>query len=111
MEEALLTLNGCQPLYLAGGFGGVTGDIARALGIDDRKWVPSIRETAPEDPRFTEGYRRLVAVATDPYWGGLNNGLSDEENQRLAVSHRPSDIASLVSLGLGRLARESGSTA
>jgi hypothetical protein len=33
----------------------------------------------------------------------LKNGLSDEENRRLAASHRSSDIAALVSLGLGRL--------
>lgn len=30
------------------------------------------------------------------------NGLTEEENQRLAACHRPSEIAALVSLGLGR---------
>jgi len=33
----------------------------------------------------------------------MKNGLGDDENRRLAASHRPSDIAALVSLGLGRL--------
>ena len=32
----------------------------------------------------------------------LNNGLAETENRRLATSYRPSEIATLVSLGLGR---------
>ena len=35
-------------------------------------------------------------------WVGLENGLSDEENRELAASHRPSEIAALISLGLGK---------
>lgn len=102
MEEALLTLEAGQPLYLAGGFGGVTLDIARALGVDDG-WLPLL-EPINMDPRYAAGYARLVELARSPEWTGLGNGLSAEENRLLATSHRPGDIASLVSLGLGRLA-------
>jgi SLOG-like protein len=35
MEEALLAVEAEQPIYLAGGFGGVTADIVSALGVDD----------------------------------------------------------------------------
>ena len=35
MEEALISLENGHPVYLSGGFGGVTADIAKALGIDD----------------------------------------------------------------------------
>jgi hypothetical protein len=37
IEEVLIALEGPEPqaVYLAGGFGGVTADIVRALGIDD----------------------------------------------------------------------------
>lgn len=106
MEEALFALEAHQAVYLAGGFGGVTVDIARALGVDDGSWLPSATAPLDEDPRLTAGYARLQALAEAPEWSGLQNGLSDDENQRLAVSHRPSDLATLVSLGLGRLARE-----
>jgi hypothetical protein len=106
MQEALLALEAHQPVYLAGGFGGVTVDIARALRVDDGSWLPSETAAPDEDRRLTAGYARLQASAQAPEWAGLQNGLSDGENQRLAVSHRPSDIATLVSLGLGRLAHE-----
>ncbi len=103
MQEAVLALEAHQPVYLAGGFGGVTVDIARALGVDDGSWLPSETTALDEDQRLTAGYTRLQALAQAPKWPGLQNGLSDDENRRLAVSHRPSDIATLVSLGLGRL--------
>jgi len=103
MEEALISLDNVQPLYLAGGFGGVTGDIAKALGVDDGNWLPRRPDAPADDPRCVEGRNRLADRATQLGWTGLKNGLSKEENKRLAASHRPSDIAALVSLGLGRL--------
>jgi hypothetical protein len=103
MEEALISLERAHPVYLAGGFGGVTADIAQALGVDDGAWLPPLADALPPDPRWEDGCARLRAHAASPAWTGPNNGLSDDENRRLAASHRPSDIAALVSLGLGRL--------
>ena len=103
VEEALLTLEANKPLYLAGRFGGVTADILQALRVDDCAWLPRRTDAPPDDPRLLEGRNRLAAFAVSSTSKGLNNGLSDEENLRLAASHRPSDIAALVSLGLGRL--------
>lgn len=102
MEEALISIEIRQPLYLAGGFGGVTTDIIQALGVDDGVWQPRRPDAPADDPRLLAGRARLEALASAGTWTGVNNGLSDEENQRLAASHRPSDIATLVSLGLGR---------
>lgn len=103
MEEALATLDAGKPLYLAAGFGGVTANVAQALRVDDCAWLPRRTETPSDDARLVEGRRRLGALADRSTWKGLENGLSREENRRLAASHRPSDIAALVSLGLGRL--------
>jgi hypothetical protein len=103
MEEALISLENAHPVFLAGGFGGVTADIVQALGVDDGSWLPTLADAPPSDPRWESGRMRLLAHAAQPVWSGLNNGLSDEENRRLAATHRPSDIAALVSLGLGRL--------
>jgi hypothetical protein len=103
MEEALMTLELGKPLYLAGGFGGVTADVSRALRVDDGAWLSERSDAEAEDPRLIEGRNRLSRSAAQRTWKGLKNGLSDDENCRLAASYRPSDIAALVSLGLGRL--------
>lgn len=110
MEEALLAAQAEQPIYLAGGFGGVTADIIRALGVDEGSWLPPDASAEPPDPRWEDGYARLAAHAARPHWRGLGNGLDDDENRRLAATHRPSDIAALVSLGLGRLRRDTGTS-
>jgi hypothetical protein len=103
MEEALISLDDAHPLYPAGGFGGATADIAKALGVDDGTWLPSRPDVPPDDPRWVDACARLAARAAEATWSGMKNGLTDDENRRLAASHRPSDIAALVSLGLGRL--------
>ena len=79
-----------------------------ALGVDDGAWLPPLADAPSPDPRWEDGRNRLVAHAARPDWTGLKNGLSDDENRRLAASHRPSDIATLVSLGLGRLRNAGG---
>lgn len=103
MEEALLTLESGTPLYLAAGLGGVTADIVRALGIEDCARLPPGPDAVPDDPRLVEGRRLLRAERESARWRGLRNGLSDEENRRLAAERRPAGIAALVALGLGRL--------
>jgi hypothetical protein len=101
MEEALIALEARQPLYLAGGFGGATADIAAALGIDGGASTERY-DRLPPDPRWEKGREALTVLAASPGWVGLNNGLTEDENRRLAATYRPSDIAALVSLGLGR---------
>ena len=89
-EEALLSLESGQPLFLLGGFGGCTRDIAETLGLVDA-WAGS-RPAWPGRQSF-ECY--------DP--DNLHNGLSPEENQVLARSPHIEQAVSLVMLGLHRL--------
>jgi hypothetical protein len=103
VNEAIcsMALEAGQPLYLAGGFGGITHDIAIALGFDDGKWMPRRPDDPAPDPRTIAGLSRIGDVSR--LAGGVKNGLTADENRRLAASHRPSDIAALLSMGLGRL--------
>jgi hypothetical protein len=104
MEEVIVGLEGAtpQPLYLAGGFGGITIDILQALRVDQASWLPTLPTSTQEDTRLAEGRQRLEAIARSADWRGLANGLSADENRRLAATHRPGEIADLVALGLGR---------
>ncbi len=102
MEEGIISLELGQPLYLAGGFGGVTADMTFALGIGGDRWMPEYIDANAPDERFLAGLSYLKKFRKNE-WKGLNNGLSDAENRQLAATHRPGEIATLVSLGLGRL--------
>ena len=70
-EEALLSLQGKQPLFLFGGFGGCTRDIAESLGL-----------IAPVSAarRAWQGRAAFEAFSS----ADLNNGLTPEENATLA---------------------------
>jgi hypothetical protein len=102
LEEAFCAVEVGHPLYLAGGYGGITHDIAVSLGVDDGKWLPQIAG-AQIDDRVQPAMQRLIKAAEKSGGRSLDNGLSPDENNRLAVSHRPSEIATLVNLGLGRM--------
>jgi len=92
-EEALLSLNNRKPLYLIGGFGGCTRDIAEALGLV-RTWNGS-RNSWPYQKEF-ERWRSE----------DLNNGLSKEENEVLADSPSMENVIVLVLRGVLRLRKQ-----
>lgn len=104
LEELLITLERGQPTYLAGGFGGVTYDVARLLGVQGGQWP--IGDDAITDPRYQAGLDALRRLVDSGRYTGLNNGLTEEENRWLTMSHRPGEIASLVSRGLQRVLDE-----
>ena len=93
-EEALLSLQAGQPVFLVGGFGGCTRDIAETLGLVD-PWCDS-RPYWPEREAFGR-------------WGteDLLNGLSIEENRVLARTPYVDEALTLVLQGIQRL-RNSG---
>jgi len=101
IEEALIAIQARQPVFLAAGFGGVAWDAARVLGLITSDW-PDLSESSV-DAAHADGLAALEQAARAAEWSARANGLSDDENLRLAASHRPSEIASLVALGLGRL--------
>ncbi|WP_149787648.1 hypothetical protein [Lutimaribacter pacificus] len=106
VEEVLLSLERRQPVYLSGGFGGVTLDIIRTLRPEFTEWLPQEAGAPEADPRLTEGLGRLNQVAVEKGWDGFTNSLSDDENRLLAASYRPSEISALVGRGLGKLLPE-----
>ena len=89
-EEALLSLQARQPLFLIGGFGGCTRDVAETLDLAE----PSA------DSRNGWPGRRAFEEWTPP---DLNNGLSLEENQALATTPFIGQAVMLVLRGIHRL--------
>ncbi|WP_088283061.1 hypothetical protein [Ideonella sp. A 288] len=60
-EEALLTIAAGRPLYVLGGFGGASRDIAAELGlIDQDACVPRVSQ--PGETRYADGLQRLRDV-------------------------------------------------
>jgi SLOG cluster2 len=102
LEEALLSIRAERPLFLAGGFGGVTLDVARVLGLDPEGHLGEIGVDQERDAGLSEGLAAIETAAQEAGWRAEQNGLSLDENLRLAATHRPSEVASLVALGLGR---------
>ena len=88
-EETLLSLQARQPVFLLGGFGGCTRDVAETIGLVER-WGGS-RANWPGRSCF-DGYSP----------GSLNNGLSDEDNAILARTPHIQQAVALVSRGLKR---------
>lgn len=94
-EEAAATLRAARPLYVAGGFGGAATLVGSIVAPELYDWLP------PELPMDVEdGVRDRVASVLDLRLPP--DGLSNPERALLAETHRPSDIATLVVLGLAR---------
>ncbi len=91
-EEAMISLRAGQPLFLIGGFGGCTRDIAETLGID----------------KLWDGLSRNASWSGRgefKQWTGenLNNGLTAKENKVLASTPFMTQIIFLILRGMYRL--------
>ncbi|HZA25463.1 MAG TPA: hypothetical protein VFA32_23185, partial [Dehalococcoidia bacterium] len=87
-------------VLLAGGFGGATLDAMVTLGIDDERWILRQADEAEHSDGMLKGLEALREIArsgTD-----LRNGLVAKENLHLARTHRASEVAALVGLGIVR---------
>lgn len=89
-EEALLSLQMRQPLFLVGGFGGCTRDIAETIGITP----PWSRVT--RDWKGRDGFGSFSAQ-------DMNNGLTPEENAVIASTPHIDQAIALILRGLLRL--------
>ena len=96
IEETILAVRAGKPVYIAGGYGGAAGDMAVALASDRDNWL-GLDVTG--NPHLDE----LRDVVAEQGWVATANGLTQEENQRLAITYRASEIASLIVTGLSRL--------
>lgn len=74
--------------------------MAVALGIDSDNWLTV-------EPERTDHLDELLASVETANWTPEANGLTDEENQRLAITYRASEVASLIVTGLSRLSGQS----
>lgn len=91
-EEAMLSLQMRQPLFLMGGFGGCARDIAETLGL--------VSPWAGSRPAWI-GQREFEAFAVSD----LSNGLTDDENATLAHTPHVDQAVTLMLSGLLRLSR------
>ena len=98
LEEASLSLQAAQPLYVAGGFGGAAAALALALGRAEASLAPA------DYPDGAAPHADLLAeiAATEESTARADDGLSDDQRAQLAWSHRPGEIASIVVNGLSR---------
>lgn len=97
VEETILAIRSERPVFVAGGFGGAAGDIARVLGLDPDDWLRL------PDGSDRPDLRQLVSAVAESAWSPTDNGLTVEQNQQLAVSYRASEVASLVIHGMTKL--------
>lgn len=89
-EEALIQINRKAPLFVLGGFGGCSFDLACAMGID-RRHLP--RSTSAGTWNGIEAFRAFGPA-------DLHNGLSPEENRLLAETIHVDQALALILRGL-----------
>lgn len=84
-EEALYSLQGRQPIYIMGGFGGCAHDVAEAIGVLEPRRV--------RDWRGRDRFQKFRGKS-------LKNGLSAEENRILASTPHIDQAIVLILRGL-----------
>lgn len=125
-EEALLHLEAGKPVYLLGGFGGMTaalaaavrGEVPRALteavqfkdelpraaAAHYNAWIDTLAPETPCHPtvRMRVDYPALITRFAQRGPGGLNNGLTADLNLRLMATRDLTEAIGLVLYGLQR---------
>ena len=102
LEEAILALERSRPLFLAGGYGGAAADVIRVIEPEALYWLPAL-DPDIEDVGHARALEHVAMLVEGSGWDALTNGLEPDENRHLAATHRASEVAALVSVGLGRL--------
>ncbi len=117
LEEALLALRSNKPLYLIGGFGGCTRAVVDALkGNSPEAFTEAFQSANPLFAGMATRYRTDAAdgktsqidYAAELRFlqstgvGGLNNGLTDGENEILFVSKNLPEVVYLLLKGLSQ---------
>ncbi|MCY4630999.1 MAG: hypothetical protein OXE75_08980 [bacterium] len=101
IEEAIVSVQAQQPLYVAAGLGGAAALVAKRLHLDDLSWAPDDFPARPaDDERIDHALGLLATVAASSGWRATSCGLDAHGIRQLAASHRTSEIASLVVGGL-----------
>jgi hypothetical protein len=111
IEEAVLAIRSGLAVYLLGGFGGAAeamldalrgGSVAELTEYYQLRNTPGYAEllTASSEMGGDQGVEEAVADLIGRGWECLNNRLTAEENELLAVSPDIDDIIPLVLRGL-----------
>ncbi len=95
VEETIYAIRDGKPVFIAGGYGGAAADMAVLLGFDPQNWLGV---EAPRGPHVDE----LMEAVRVSGWEARSNGLTEDENRRLAITYRASEVASLIVTGLSR---------
>ncbi|MCY4068491.1 MAG: hypothetical protein OXE79_05200 [Acidimicrobiaceae bacterium] len=103
IEEAITAVKARCPLYVSAGFGGAAALVAKRLHLEDLKWAPDNFPEYLDDKRIARGLELLDDAVASSGWKAASCGLDGKAIKQLAVTHRASDIASLVVRGLTRL--------
>ena len=115
IEEAITTIAAGGALYIVGGFGGAAAALARHVrgetvpelsNIWQRAHTPAVaaRGTRLADTTYRIDLEAdLTAALPRGHWSSLRNGLSVEQNERLAVAADPSEIVALIRRGIDQL--------
>jgi SLOG cluster2 len=102
LEETMLTVDAGKPIFLAGGFGGLAFDLADIVGGVPEASLAALRiGMAPA----SEALSFIRAKLRDSSAGILAlDCLTESERVHVALSHRASEVASMIVTALGRLA-------
>lgn len=111
LEEILFAAAQKKPIFLLGGFGGMSERICRYLSTGilpeelTKEWQlsksPEYQETVKEYEarKMDIDYSKVLSLDIS----SLNNGLSDEQNRRLFVTPFQDEVITLISVGLRNL--------
>jgi hypothetical protein len=102
IEEVIASVEVGKPLYLAGGFGGVTLDAISVMQAKHADWFKRYTADEPDSDKLAQSLDALRCAAKASR-GWMKNGLSPEQNALLAATYRSSEIAALLGHGLGGL--------
>lgn len=115
IEEAVLAIGAEKPLYVAGGFGGCGRVLATALKGAAPEGL-TLEYQLDHTPRYRELHDQAVSAGVAPSFDtlgqllreatieGLNNGLSQAENERLFDTDDVDEVVALLLRGLRQVA-------
>jgi hypothetical protein len=113
LEEVYLAIKAGRSTYLIGGFGGITCKIIDLINGDDveeltfeyqRLYTEKLKNFLANNPndedKIKQHYDEMYQTLKGKIWSGLNNKLSDKENQKLFESRDVYEIIGLVLKGI-----------
>lgn len=116
LQEIILTLESQKPIFLLGGFGGVTESVCRII---QSKCIPD-KLTYDWQIKNNQGYKELLEYSLDKnpeysinyndifekiYNADLRNGLTSEENEKLFMTPYIEEALYLVLRGIKNLSK------